>query len=114
MWFDVKSALAAIERGEGSLARSAHPATSATPATNPASVAGVATVAGGWAQETDFEERAAISEFDGGLSRPHAEALAALQVIPLPIGVSQGQMAEIIDLAARRLDRLRLAAKLTP
>jgi hypothetical protein len=57
--------------------------------------------------EMDFEERAAISEFDGCLSRPHAEALAALLVIQPPPGVTQGQLADIIDLAARRLDRLR-------
>jgi hypothetical protein len=57
--------------------------------------------------DVELEERAAISEFDGGLSRPHAEALASIQAIQPPHGVSSKQMAEIIDLAARRLDRLR-------
>lgn len=63
------------------------------------------------APQVDFEERAAIAEFDGGLSRPHAEALAALQVVQPPPGVSSGQMAEIVDLAARRLDKLRTAGR---
>ena len=60
--------------------------------------------------ESDFEERASISEFEGGLSREHAECLASLQTIEPPLGVSGKHLAEIIDLAARRLDRLRSGA----
>ncbi len=55
----------------------------------------------------DLDERAAISEYEGGLPRVHAEALAALQAIAPPPGVSSAQMAAIINLAARRLDGLR-------
>lgn len=32
-------------------------------------------------QREDFEERAAIMEYDGGLSRDHAECLALLVII---------------------------------
>ncbi len=63
------------------------------------------------AQRDAFEERAAICEFDGGISREHAEALAMLQVQARPASVSEGQMAEIIDLAARRLDALSARRK---
>ena len=85
MWFDAHAALKKIE---GGLA-----ATSATPATNEAAepnsnefVAKVANVAAlPPAQKTSpnsadidaFEERAAIAEFDGGLTRSDAEQLAA-------------------------------------
>lgn len=58
--------------------------------------------------EDDFNERAAIAEYDGGLSRPHAEALAAIQTIERPAGVSEEQMNEIIDRAAHVLDGMRL------
>ena len=85
MWFDVQAALKEIE---GALA-----ATPATPATNEAekpnsagfvaNVAIVATISP--AQNTSpnipdadaFEERAAIAEYDGGLTRDEAEQLAA-------------------------------------
>ncbi len=85
MWFDVQAALKEIE---GGLA-----ATLATSATNDANttknrpnVANVASVATLYpAQNTSphtldtdtFEERAAISEYDGGLTRDEAEDLAA-------------------------------------
>lgn len=58
--------------------------------------------------EDDFIERAAIAEYDGGLSRPHAEALAAIQTIERPAGISKEQMSEIIDRAAYVLDGMRL------
>lgn len=51
----------------------------------------------------DFEERAGIAENDGGLSRPHAEVLAALSVAPGPI--DQDARAKVIDCAARFLER---------
>ena len=85
MWFDAHAALRKIE---GGLA-----ATPATPATNEAAepnsnefVAKIANVAVlPPAQKTspksadadEFEERAAIAEFDGGLTRNEAEQLAA-------------------------------------
>ena len=94
MWFDVQAALKEIEGG--------HAATSATSATNDpittknrpnvANVASVATLSPvqNTAPDTPefsrrrenpdtdaFEERAAICEYDGGLSRPDAEQLAA-------------------------------------
>ena len=81
MWFDVQAALKVIEGDKA--------ATLATPATNGAitapsgpSVANVASVATLATPQnipdTDaFEERAAICEYDGGLSRVDAEDLAA-------------------------------------
>jgi len=53
----------------------------------------------------DFEERAAISEHDGGLSRAHAETLASLQAMAVPDGVTAAQVSVVIDAAARFLDR---------
>jgi hypothetical protein len=54
-----------------------------------------------------FEERAAIIEFDGGLTRDHAEQMAALHAMPLPNGVTEEQRDVVIDAAARFLDRRR-------
>jgi hypothetical protein len=53
----------------------------------------------------DFEERAAISEHDGGLSRAHAETLASLQAMAVPDGVTAAQVSVVIDAAALFLDR---------
>lgn len=82
MWFDVTAALAEIAGRP--------PATLATSATPARFVAGVADVAGWQARKREpadraapdivhdpFDERAAVREFDGGLSREDAEALAA-------------------------------------
>jgi len=55
----------------------------------------------------DYGERAAISEFDGGLSRDHAEQLAALEAMPCPDGVTEQQRNIVIHAAARFLDRRR-------
>jgi hypothetical protein len=89
-----------------------HAATPATIATDEgvggevvAKVAGVAARAGSRSQ--DFEERAAIIEFDGGLTRDHAEQMAALHAMPLPNGVTEEQRDVVIDAAARFLDRRR-------
>jgi hypothetical protein len=87
-------------------------ATVATTATNadlpPSECRKVAIVAKGSQPHPDdgghFDERAAISERDGGLAREHAEALAAIQVMPAPDGISASQMAVVIDAAARFLD----------
>lgn len=49
-------------------------------------------------------ERAAISEFDGGLPRTHAEVLSALQVMPLPPGFTVKQRDAFVDAAARFLE----------
>ena len=68
---------------KGGLARSATPATSATSATGRVkvtpTVATVATVAvaSAFFDLDAFEERAAIMEYDGGLTRDQAERLAA-------------------------------------
>jgi hypothetical protein len=61
-------------------------------------------------RETDadpagFEERAAICEHDGGLSRSEAEVLAALHTAPLPATISEDVRSVVIDAAARFLDR---------
>ena len=71
-----------------------------------AEIAGIATEQP--SQSQDFEERAAICEFDGGLPRDHAEQLAALHAMPLPAGITGEQCAVVIDAAARFLDRKRL------
>ena len=85
MWFDVQAALKEIEGGLA--ATSATSATNAANTTktrpNVANVANVATLSP--AQNTSpnsldndaFEERAAIAEYDGGLTRADAERLAA-------------------------------------
>jgi hypothetical protein len=93
----------------------ATPATSATAATNlaiaPALVAKVAGVAALHDSNTgDFEERAAICEYDGGLTRDQAEQVAALHAAPLPEGITEQQRAIVIDAAARFLDRRRKEA----
>ena len=61
-------------------------------------------------RETDadaaaFEERAAICEHEGGLSRSEAEVLAALHTAPLPVTISEDVRSVVIDAAARFLDR---------
>ncbi len=85
MWFDVQAALKEIEGGL--TATSATSATNAANTTknrpNVANVASVATLSPAQntssnSPDTDaFEERTAIVEFDGGLSRVEAERLAA-------------------------------------
>jgi hypothetical protein len=54
-----------------------------------------------------FDERAAMAEYEGGLARKHAEALAALQVMPPPDGIHPTHVAVVIDAAARFLDSRR-------
>ena len=81
MWFDARAALGKLELQPST------PATSATSATRApnlqphvAEVADVAAPQPHNAEKPDtdaFEERAAICEFDGGLSRADAEDLAA-------------------------------------
>ncbi len=53
----------------------------------------------------DFEERAAIIEFDGGIDREWAEALARLECSPPPPGVTRATWRKAIDRAARFCDR---------
>ena len=55
----------------------------------------------------DFEERAAIAEHDGGLTRAHAETLASLQAMAVPDGLTAAQMGTVIDAAAIFMDRKR-------
>jgi hypothetical protein len=65
-----------------------------------ASVARVATVACSKGADLDLaaiEERAAIAEFDGGLSRPLAEALAWMEVCPPPPGTPPKRWQEAQD-----------------
>ena len=51
------------------------------------------------------EERAAIVEYDGGVSRPWAEALARLDPARVPLNVSQERWAQFIDDCGRFLDQ---------
>ena len=63
----------------------------------------------GWADEAaaDFEERAGIAEYEGGLGRSHAEVLAALSTAPGD--VDSDARAKVIDFAARHLERMHKA-----
>jgi hypothetical protein len=93
----------------------ATPAKTATVATSlgmaSAIVAKVAGVAAVCDSNTDsFEERAAICEYDGGLTRDAAEQMAALHAAPLPAGITEEQRAVVIDAAALFLDRRRREA----
>jgi hypothetical protein len=124
MWFNVQAALAGIEGGEKPLLEPVPRATRATSATQaPATlsrVAHVAHVAHPPALKSEstvapdceaeiFEERAAICEMEGCLPRADAEALASLHLpnLAADAGIDEASMARVIDLAARRLDRLR-------
>ena len=76
-----------------------------------------------WVKNSDAEERdrqlsatvaalcqfASNREYDGGLTRPDAEALASLHLPNLAreAGIDDAAMNRVIDLAARRLDLLR-------
>jgi hypothetical protein len=57
------------------------------------------------ARSYEYEERAAICEFDGGLPQENAEQLAALHAMPLPLGVTEEQRGILIDVSGRFLDR---------
>ena len=50
-------------------------------------------------------ERAGITEHDGGLTREHAEVLAALHAAPVPASVAPDNFHAVIDAAARFLER---------
>lgn len=71
MWFNAQKRLREIKTGK--------PATTATSATNSAFVADVASVAEGHdyiCKNEDYQERAAIMEYDAGYDRQTAEILA--------------------------------------
>jgi hypothetical protein len=100
--FDTRSALAESESA---------PATVAIVATvntqipqNPETVAGIATVAALDLKSSDFEERAAIIEYDGEIPREWAEGLARLCVMPCPEGVSEIRWRQVVDDAGRFAD----------
>jgi len=88
MWFDAYAVLAKIEAGEKLEIEPCYTATRATTATNTpetrSKVAHVARVARAEGSNSEnagpdldaFEERAAIMEFDGDLTRAEAEGLA--------------------------------------
>ena len=81
MWFDVQAALKQIEGGSACDTRdiATNDTKSAQTRASVADVANVATlVTSQNTPDTDaFEERAAIAEFDGGLTRSEAEDMAA-------------------------------------
>jgi hypothetical protein len=86
-----------------------------------ASVARVATVACSKGSDLDLaaiDERAAIAEFDGGLSRPLAEALAWVEVCPPTPGMPPRRWQEAQDsfamLVATGVASEALAAEWTP
>jgi hypothetical protein len=57
--------------------------------------------------QAEFEERAAICEFDGELPRSHAELLAVASVVPLAPGETPEQRDAMVIHFAEYLDRLR-------
>ena len=64
-------------------------------------LASLATLAG---PQEDFEERAAIVEFDGEISREWAEGLARLCTMPKPPNVSEAHWRQAVDAAGRFAD----------
>ncbi len=60
--------------------------------------------AGALSDVHDFDERAAIANYDGGIPEAYASAFAQLQIAQ-PIGVSQPQWLRAIDDAGRFLDQ---------
>jgi hypothetical protein len=92
-----------------------------SPPSSVVSVASVATVACSKGADLDLaaiEERAAIAEFDGGLSRPLAEALAWMEVCPPPPRTPPGRWQEVqysfAMLLATGAASKALAARWTP
>ena len=83
MWFDAQAALKKLELAASTPAIPANPAISAHPIQRRlAEIAKIATPKRQKQAAPDldaFEERAAIAEFDDGLSRAEAEALTAKQ-----------------------------------
>ena len=57
--------------------------------------------------QTEFEERAAVCEYDGGLPRSHAELIALACTVPLLPGESHEQRDATIIHFAEYLDRIR-------
>ena len=53
----------------------------------------------------DFEERAAITEYDGGAPRAWAEGFAALQCMPVPRGIPARIWRAMVDGGGRFLDK---------
>jgi hypothetical protein len=64
----------------------------------------VPTLAGALSDVYDFEERAAIAIYDGGIPGAYADAFARLQIAQ-PIGVPHSQWLRAIDDAGRFLDQ---------
>ena len=60
-----------------------------------------------WEQHDGFEERAAICEHDGGLTRDQSEILASLCCMPTPAGLTPEHVNTVIDAAALFIERQR-------
>lgn len=61
-------------------------------------------IAGYLSDEADFEERAAIIEFDGGLTRAVAEGMARIQLANPPAGANAADWTWYVDQASRIMD----------
>jgi hypothetical protein len=70
----------------------------------PQSTQTLATLAGADVESTEFEERAAIIEFDGEIPQEWAEGLATLCVMSCPEGVSENCWRQVVDNAGRFAD----------
>lgn len=61
-------------------------------------------------REGDFNERAAIAEFEGGLQRRHAEEFAAILLASPPAGCNPADWTWFVSKAAEIADTQRRAA----
>ena len=102
-WGERARAIFAEERGASGSNPPANSATSADRAANEGLTALSALLA--TPLSANFEERAAIAEYDGGAPRAWAEAFAKLQCLPAPDGVSPAIWIAMIDGAGRFLDQ---------
>ena len=102
-WGKRALAILAEERGASGSNRSANSANSANRGADGGLTALSALLA--TPLSSDFEERAAIAEYDGGAPRAWAEAFAKLQCLPAPDDVSASIWIALIDGAGRFLDQ---------
>lgn len=100
--FDPRSAL---EKSGSTPAKVAKIATVVTQIPqNAQTLAGIATLAAPDLNSTEFEERAAIIEYDGEIPREWAEGLARLCVMPCPEGINGTRWRQVVNNAGRFTD----------
>jgi hypothetical protein len=102
------AAVAALQPATDQSAANAATAAEPFPASEGAGSRNAANAASAAAAPADFEETAAVLEYDGALPRPWAEAFARFQCEPRP-DVPEGLCHQAIDDAGRLLDDHRQA-----